>query len=471
MRAAILAFFLAAAVASASAAGPPAPSHAAMFEHYEGTKTCLACHQQEAESFFHSQHYQWEGEAPDIVNAHGRRLGKMNTVNDFCTNPKANWIGLVYNSRGEVISKGCSACHAGFGKLPSPKMDQAQLENIDCLMCHASGYQRDLYKNDDGSLQWKPILWKNPVGLDSVSKRISLPKRVMCLRCHASSGGGANYKRGDLEYKLADADRNFDVHMGTDGKNMQCIACHAGDDHRVRGRGTDLSGTDMPSRPLSCDTQECHGSAPHKVAVLNLHAQRVNCTVCHIPDFAKEDPTDMSRDWSKAVFNAEADNYTADIKLEKNVRPVYAWYNGTTWEQLMGEPVKRLPDGSVGMMVPQGSRSDPRAKIFAFKLHRGKMPLWTAKQWIIPIVVEEVFPTGQIDPAVKLAAKDIYGVDNVDYSWTDTSRYMGIFHEVQPASQALQCLDCHRPGGRMDWKALGYDGDPLDRMIKMHASK
>lgn len=235
MRAGFLALLLVAAVASASAAGPSAPSHAAMFEHYEGTKTCLACHQQEAESFFHSQHYQWEGQAPDIVNAHGRRLGKMNTVNDFCTNPKANWIGLVYNSRGEVISKGCSACHAGFGKLPSPKMDQAQLENIDCLMCHASGYQRDLYKNDDGSLQWKPILWKNPVGLDSVSKRISLPKRVMCLRCHASSGGGPNYKRGDLEYKLADADRNFDVHMGTDGKNMQCVACHAGDDHRVRG--------------------------------------------------------------------------------------------------------------------------------------------------------------------------------------------------------------------------------------------
>ena len=38
---------------------------------------------------------------------------------------------------------------------------------------------------------------------------------------------------------------------------------------------------------------------------------------------------------------------------------------------------------------------------------------------------------------------------------------MGIFHEVQPAKNALQCLDCHREGGRMDWQALGYARDPL----------
>ena len=46
---------------------------------------------------------------------------------------------------------------------------------------------------------------------------------------------------------------------------------------------------------------------------------------------------------------------------------------------------------------------------------------------------------------------------------TDTMdlRYMGLFHEIPPAEDALQCLDCHSPDGRMDWQALGYDGDPL----------
>jgi hypothetical protein len=33
---------------------------------------------------------------------------------------------------------------------------------------------------------------------------------------------------------------------------------------------------------------------------------------------------------------------------------------------------------------------------------------------------------------------------------------------VPPASEALQCDDCHtkRASHRLDWAALGYDGDP-----------
>ena len=214
-------------------------SHQEYFEHYEGTSTCLGCHQDEAETFFHSQHYQWTGETPAIVNADGKLLGKKNTINDFCTNPIPAWIGITKNSRGEILSQGCSKCHAGLGKMPSSEMSQEQLENIDCLICHASGYNRTLVENDDGSLEWKPILWKNQEGLDSVSKRITMPKRTSCLRCHAGSGGGPNFKRGDIEYEMADTDREFDVHMGTDGGDMACMDCHAGTrppDARPRGR-------------------------------------------------------------------------------------------------------------------------------------------------------------------------------------------------------------------------------------------
>ncbi len=441
-------------------------SHADYFEHYEGTSTCLACHQQQAETFFHSQHYQWRGDAPNIVNARGRKLGKMNTLNDFCTSPSGNWIGLVRNSRGDVITKGCSACHAGLGKMPAEKMTQDQLENIDCLICHASGYRRDLFEKQGGGFEWRPILWSNREGLDSVSKRISLPTRTMCLRCHSASGGGPNYKRGDIEYALANPDREYDVHMASDGKNMQCVTCHAGADHRVRGRGADLSGSDSPGKPLSCDTAECHGSAPHKADALNRHTRRVSCTVCHIPTFARTDPTDMVRDWSTSVYDKEGDKYTANITLEKDVRPVYAWYNGTTREQLLGEPAYRLGDGSVGIMVPQGSRRDPNSRIYAFKLHRARLPVLSGRNWLIPITVEQFFPNGKIDPAVRSAARETYGINDATYTWSDTSRYMGIFHGVRPKSEALSCLDCHSSGGRLDWKALGYSGDPLERAFR-----
>jgi len=34
---------------------------------------------------------------------------------------------------------------------------------------------------------------------------------------------------------------------------------------------------------------------------------------------------------------------------------------------------------------------------------------------------------------------------------------------VQPKEKALQCNECHGPQGVMDFKALGFDGDPMFR--------
>ena len=351
-----------AASVPAPAASPrgeaPAQPHTEYFQHYEGTRTCLSCHEKEAQSFFHSQHYQWKGETPSLVNSHGRKLGKMNTINDFCTSPAANWIGITLNSRGEVVAQGCSKCHAGLGLKPSETMSREQLLNIDCLQCHAAGYNRELAKVADGSWRWRPVLWNNREGLDSVSKRISLPTRTMCLRCHAASGGGKNFKRGDIEYVLADTTKEYDVHMGKDGANLTCIDCHAAQDHRVRGRGVDLAANDWKGT-LSCDTADCHGAKPHKLTVLDRHTDRVSCAACHIPNFARTDPTDMARDWSKPRYNMEADKYSATITFGKDIVPVYAWWNGLSQASLLGETPKKTADGKVAMFLPLGDRADP----------------------------------------------------------------------------------------------------------------
>ncbi len=441
----------------------PASTHADKFDHYEGTKTCLTCHRTEAQTFFHSQHYQWRGATPKLANAGGQRLGKINTINDFCTGPSVNWIGIVKNARGDIVSKGCSRCHAGAGVRPSERMTEQQLENIDCLLCHASGYQRDIVAVADGSFSWKPILWKNQEGLDSVAKRISRPTRTMCLRCHSASGGGPNFKRGDIEYVLADPPRDHDVHMAAEGgANLQCVDCHGGTDHRVIGRGTDLPATDSPGKTLSCEGT-CHDAAPHKQPVLNQHTSRVYCTTCHVPAFAREEPTDMVRDWSKPAYNADADKYTATITLQKDVIPVYAWFNGTSVATLPKQSARGDASGRVVMMAPVGGRMERSARIYPFKLHRGRMPLMTGRRWIIPMLVEEFFADGNVDAAVKNASREFYDVPDPKYAWTDTVRYMGIFHGVPPARNAVSCLGCHSPDGRLDWKALGYAGDPLSR--------
>jgi len=441
-------------------------SHQEYFEHYEGTKTCLQCHEDEAKSFFHSQHYQWRAKAPNVVGADGKELGKINMINDFCTNPVPNWIEKVVNDKGKVLEAGCSKCHAGRGLLPSSEMSAEQLENIDCLICHASGYRRDLYKNEDGSLEWKPILWKNREGLDSVAKRISRPTKVMCLRCHAGSGGGPNFKRGDIEYYLSEADYDFDVHMDVDGNDMQCIDCHAGTDHRIPGSGADIAGDEMPEQRVLCDNEDCHGSEPHKQALLNKHAKRVFCTTCHIPDFAREDATNMKRDWSAGHFDEARGKHNYTAEMGKDVIPAYRWWNGSeVVMQMAGQAVKTDSEGRVMMAVPVGSRQDPDSRIFAFKEYQAVMPVLKDKKWVLPIQTGDFYKTGDMDAAVREATKEFYGIENADFEWMPTIHYMGIFHEVVPAYSALRCLDCHGPDTRLDWKALGYDADPLGEIL------
>jgi hypothetical protein len=49
-----------------------------------------------------------------------------------------------------------------------------------------------------------------------------------------------------------------------------------------------------------------------------------------------------------------------------------------------------------------------------------------------------------------------------EYDFAPTEMYWRINHMVSPKEEALSCLDCHDDSGRMDWKALGYKGDPMD---------
>lgn len=439
--------------------------HADRYEHYRGTETCLECHEAEALTFFDSQHYQWRGGTPDLVNTQEMEtLGKLSMVNDFCTNPGGSqWIGRVLNEEGKTLAKGCSGCHAGLGKLPGKEPTREQLQNIDCLMCHASGYRRDLYQAENGDWEWRPILYENQEGLDIVSKRVTLPDRAICLRCHASSGGGPNFKRGDIEYALKDPDFEHDVHMSSKsegGQDMWCIDCHTDDEHthRVIGRGVDMAATDSPDKDIDC-AGTCHQNHSHPDPQIDKHA-RLTCPTCHIPEFARDDPTDMLRDWSQVTYNEEKGKYVYYQELEYDVEPVYAWFNGSSFAQVPGRPVQRNAEGRITMILPEGDRDDPTAKIAPFKLHRGKLPVLTEKQWIAPIATEELYHHGDTDKAVRDGVRQLYGLEDVEFTWEDTIRYMGIYHAIPPAEEVLQCVDCHSAGGRMDWDALGYETDP-----------
>lgn len=434
--------------------------HHAYVQGYEGTRTCLACHEEQARHVFGSIHYQWKAPAPNLVNAGAGKIGKINSTNDFCTNPSFQWISILTNDQGKVIGNGCSKCHAGLGLKPSETMSPAQLENIDCLICHASNYRREVVKKPDGALGWAPVARGNPELMANIAQNVGKPTNLNCLACHVGSGGGLNFKRGDLETAHLKPTREFDVHMGS---GMQCIQCHKFKDHKAEGAGTQMSGMDWPTNEQRPQCEGCHKAAPHQNPRLNQHVASVACATCHIPAIAKRDPTDMRRDWSRAEEVKGEGRFEPHIEFGTNVRPVYAWWNGRGSVALLDERVEPGPNGKVSMYRPEGSKADAKAKISPFKYHTGRLPVEKSTGLMVPVQVGPTFRTGNTMASAIGGAKGFRGreLKPDDIAYIEVERFMGVFHEVVPKAQALKCDDCHGANAtRMDWKALGYAGDP-----------
>ena len=241
---------------SGSKLGEVLPGHEGLV--YDGPGTCLDCHQDHALDVFDSTHYQWKGIAPDMLNQNGELQGKhAGAVNTYCGNIEGNW-------------NGCSSCHVGRGAEPEDSPTNAQLENIDCLVCHQEAYKR---KKVDGVMQ--PDTAKMSISMDEAVQTVHMPTRSNCLQCHAKAGGGDAVKRGDLALATANtADAHYDVHMATTGADLECQSCHVPENHRFPGKGSDLRPTDLDV-VLDCASSSCHSSEPHKSSKLNQHTEKV----------------------------------------------------------------------------------------------------------------------------------------------------------------------------------------------------
>lgn len=430
-------------------------SHAERFSAYKGTATCLECHTTEAVAAHGGVHYQWKGDASETVGLKPGDAGKLGGINDFCIYPDINWIGKLKNIHSQPVDGGCAKCHVGLGEKPVATASQRQLENIDCLICHSEGYKRTVGMVD-GAYRFVPDTQKMEVSIFQAAVDITLPSNGRCLDCHTKAGGGNNFKRGDLEEAHRNATRSFDVHMASKqsgGAGLNCVDCHTASGHRIAGRGTDLRPFDSLDE-VSCE--KCHGDTPHDDKKLDKHTYRVNCTVCHIPTFAKVAPTDMARDWSQPGELNEAKGLyePANTRLA-NVIPEYRFFNGTSYFYQFGDAAIPEENGFITMSAPMGSIKDSGARIYAFKHHLGNQPIEMNDRRLLPLKIGLFFETGVIDLAVQKGAEAV-GWPNQGYEFARTERFMGLFHEVAPSGQALSCTDCHSGGGRMDFNALGY---------------
>jgi hypothetical protein len=430
-------------------------SHANRFSAYEGTSTCLACHTTEAMAVHASVHYQWKGNASETVGLKPGDAGKLGGINDFCIYPDINWIGKLTNVSGQPVDGGCAKCHVGLGNKPEPTASRSQLENIDCLICHSEIYKRTVEKVD-GVYRFVPDTEKMGVSALQAAVDITLPSNGRCLDCHTKAGGGDNFKRGDLEEAHRNATRSFDVHLASKqngGAGLSCVDCHTAANHRIAGRGTDLRPWDSPDE-VSCE--KCHGDTPHDDKKLDKHTGRVNCTVCHIPTFAKVAPTDMARDWSQlGELNEAKGLYEPFNRRTTHVIPEYRFFNGTSYFYQFGDSAIPEENGFITMSAPMGSISEAGARIYAFKHHLGNQPIGNIDRRLLPLKIGLFFETGVIDQAVQKGAEAV-GWNYQGYEFARTERFMGLFHEVAPSGEALSCTECHTDGGRVDFNALGY---------------
>lgn len=135
---------------------------------------CLSCHKEEAREVYASTHYQWQGEA--LYRTGGPLMqGKIsNAVNSYCINILGNWAD-------------CGSCHVGLGAQPvtNTATTDAQLNNIDCLICHQKDYKRIQVNG-----AFVPDTANMSITMNQAVRTVHRPERSNCLACHAKAGGG-----------------------------------------------------------------------------------------------------------------------------------------------------------------------------------------------------------------------------------------------------------------------------------------
>lgn len=413
------------------------------------TEECLMCHEEVGEEILKTRHWNWLGSnVADTVQGVVSR-GKKNLINNFCIAIPSNWPR-------------CTSCHISYGWKDNT-FDFNSTENIDCLVCHD---QTGTYiKTPTGA-----GMPDTTVDLLAVAQSVGKPNTKNCGNCHFNGGGGTGVKHGDMDSSLYNPTEEIDIHMG--GLGFGCIDCHETKNHKISGgsHGSMATGENL----IACEN--CHDSEPHEKDLLNKHYSAVACETCHIPTYAKEMPTVIWWDWSKAGEDRELtkDELGEDIYNKKkgefiwakNVKPEYFWHNGTAKYYEFGEKIENTKLLELNKL--NGKISDPDSKISPFKVMKGKQPYDPVNDYlIIPKLYGEngywkTFNwTSASEEGMKVVDLDFSG--KVDF--IETEMYWPINHMVMSADNALKCTSCHGKGGEglLNWKTLGYPDDPIKK--------
>jgi octaheme c-type cytochrome (tetrathionate reductase family) len=406
------------------------------------TNACLDCHPDAAQEVMQTSHWTWEN-GPYEMEGHDELVygGKKHLINNFC-------IGITDNEPP------CTACHIGYG-WEDQSFDFTQEENVDCLVCH---------DNSGAYIKKNAGYPADSVDLLAVAESVGSPTRENCGSCHFKGGGGDAVKHGDLDNSLLHPSDELDVHMGK--YDFACTDCHRTEHHDIAGKSISVSMDD--TNQVYCT--DCHDEKPHDDERLNDHTATVACQTCHIPEFARKEATKTEWLWSQAGQDLPQNPHEylkikGKFVYEKNVVPTYAWYSGTADRYILGDKID--PTVPTVMNMPHGNIDDPEAKIFPFKVHNADQVYDTVYNYLLQ---PKTFGEGGYwsdfdwDKANRLGSEAVGMEYSGEYGFAPTQMYWPTTHMVAPAQDALQCESCHTKDdapGRLDWEALGYQGDPM----------
>ena len=234
------------------------------------------------------------------------------------------------------------------------------------------------------------------------------------------------------------------------GNGMLCTDCHLEQDHRIAGTGVDMRIDEgVAMRPCS----DCHSPNTDHDPDIQPHLAKVACQTCHIPEYARAVSTDMFRDYRAVEVNPRG-LYEPAITRGANVIPEYAFWNGQSGFYNFGDPIV----SGQALAWPLGDIMD--GKLYPFKLHTAMLPQDPLSGALIPAKAGILFQTGDINQAILTGGAEASFSLSKGYTFVDTTRWMGIYHEMPPAEQALTCAECHEATDRIDFSALGYDPLP-----------
>jgi hypothetical protein len=187
----------------------------------------------------------------------------------------------------------------------------------------------------------------------------------------------------------------------------------------------------------------------------------VACQTCHIPTYAKVNPTKTFWDWSTAGKMKDGKPYEEwnDDKTEEysskhgtahfgtNLRPEYRWWNGITDKTTLETKIN--PKDTVDLNPLHGAYTDINSKIYPMKVMRGKQPYDIKNNTFVQFNTWGEKGSGAYWKDFDWQKSIRHGMDYVGepysgkFDFIATRSYWPLNHMVSESSKALSCTECH----------------------------